>query len=146
MGFEADGAGLERDVDILCHEDGRGLAGVAHIERGGDDPVVFFPEVRQNGAEGLHRGQVALGRVGDVGVDDDGKRASAGEFDALVHRAGVREKLREDAVHPAGIAASLGGLLRFYGVEFLQNFDWYRQVVILELEDRLGVVEEDVGV
>ena len=54
LGFEADGAGLERDVDILCDEDGRGLAGVAHIERGGDDPVVFFPEVRQNGAEGLH--------------------------------------------------------------------------------------------
>jgi hypothetical protein len=49
-------------------------------------------------------------------------------------------------MHAAGVSASLGGLLRFDGVEFLQNFDWYRQVIVLELEDRLGVVEEDVGV
>ena len=46
----------------------------------------------------------------------------------------------------AGIAASLGRLLSFYGIELFQHLDWDDEVVVLKLVDRLGIVLEDVGV
>src|SRR5258708_36949341 len=66
--------------------------------------------------------------------------------DPFVHRAGVRQELLQDAVHPAGVAAALGGLLALDGVELLKDLDRNRQVVVLELEDRLGAVEQNVRV
>ncbi|MGA2444060.1 MAG: hypothetical protein ABSG50_01375 [Opitutaceae bacterium] len=49
-------------------------------------------------------------------------------------------------MHAAGIAATLGGLFAFYGVEFFQNLDRDGEVIVLEFENRLGVVQQDVRI
>jgi hypothetical protein len=97
------------------------------------------------GGQALHgrRRPVVLHQVA---VDDDGERAPAGQLDALVHRARVRQKLLQDAVHAAGIAAALRGLLAFDRIELLKNLDGNRQVVVLEFVDRLWVVQQNVRI
>ena len=52
----------------------------------------------------------------------------------------------QDPVDPAGVAAPLGRLLALDRVQLLEDLDGNRQVVLLELEDRLGVVEQDVRI
>ena len=42
-------------------------------------------------------------------------------FDALVHRARIGQQFLQDAVHAAGVAPALGGLLALDGVEFLEH-------------------------
>jgi hypothetical protein len=49
-------------------------------------------------------------------------------------------------MHAAGIATPFGGLLAFYGVEFLQNLDRDGEVIVLEFENRLWVVQQDVRI
>ena len=63
-----------------------------------------------------------------------------------MHRARIGQKFLQDAVDPTGVAAAFRVLLGFDRVQFFQNLDGDRQVVLLELVDRVRVVEEDVGV
>ena len=63
-----------------------------------------------------------------------------------MHRARVRQELLQDAVHAAGVAAALRGLLALDRIELLKNLDGDRQVVVLEFVDRLGVVQQHVRI
>ena len=145
FGLEADGAGLELDVYVFGNENGGRLILLLDEERGGDDAVIFFGKIGQNRAEAFHRGGAARG-IGEVGINDNGERATVGEFDALVHGAGVGQELLQDAVDAAGVAAALGGLLAFDRIEFLEDLDGDGEVVVLEFIDRLRVVKEDIRV
>ncbi|OQB91835.1 MAG: hypothetical protein BWX86_01934 [Verrucomicrobia bacterium ADurb.Bin122] len=58
----------------------------------------------------------------------------------------IGQQLLQHAVHAAGVAPTLRGLLAFYRVELLQDLYGDRQVVVFKFEDRLGVVQEDVGI
>ena len=49
-------------------------------------------------------------------------------------------------MHAAGIAATLGGLFAFYGVEFFQYLGRDGEVIVLEFENRLWVVQQDVRI
>jgi hypothetical protein len=69
-----------------------------------------------------------------------------GSFDPLVHRARVGQQFLQDAVDAAGVAAALRGLLALDGVELLEHLHRDGEVVVLELEDRLRVVQQDVRV
>ena len=143
--LQAHRAGLELHVDILGDEDGRRRKGLLDKERAGDDAIVLLGEIGQHGAQPLHgrRRPIVLD---EIAVDNDGQRAAVGQLHTLVHGAGVRQELLEDAVHPAGIAAALGGLLAFYRIELLENLDRNGQVIVLELEDRLRIVQQNVRV
>ena len=51
----------------------------------------------------------------------------------------------EHARNGAGVLAELGGFA-FEAVNFLDDFDGNQDVVFLEVEERVGIVEENVGV
>jgi hypothetical protein len=50
------------------------------------------------------------------------------------------------SVNAAGVAAPLGRLLALDRVELLEHLDRDREIVVLELEDRLRIVQQDVRV
>jgi hypothetical protein len=69
-----------------------------------------------------------------------------GQLHPLMHRTGVGQQFLQQAMHPPGVPSPFGGSLAFDPVEFLQHLDRNREIVVLEIEDRLRVVQEDVGV
>ena len=132
-------------VNVFSDENGRRLILLLDKERGGDDAIIFFGKIGQNRAKPFHRGGASRG-ISEVGIDDNRERAAVREFDALVHGAGVRQELLQDAVDAAGVTAALGGLFAFDRIEFLENLDGNGEVVVLEFINRLRVVKEDIRV
>ena len=84
--------------------------------------------------------------VRDVAVflKDDFQLAAVGQFHAFA-QAALAAKAVEHPRNRARVLAELGGFA-LEPVNFLDDFDGNQDVVFREAEQRIGVVEEDVGV
>jgi hypothetical protein len=58
----------------------------------------------------------------------------------------IGQQFLEQAMDPPCVAAPFGGLLALDRVEFLEDLHGYREVVLLEFEEGLGVVQQDVRI
>ncbi len=126
----AERVALHARVDVLGHEDG---AHAARVQRCGhrDDPVVDDAWIEP-------------GRHGDFRARDPHRSALRIPGDALEQVAALAKPV-ERADHGARIAPRLVvGLLE--GVELLDHADRDHHLVLLELEDRVRVVQQHVGV
>ena len=131
----AERVGPDAQVGVHRDEDGRPRrVAVAHVDRGLEDREVLRARLQ------------ADQRVRPVLGDRDAQGAAAVERDALGERRGlVAPQIVEEARDGAGVAAALGPLALEL-VDLLDREDGDDDVVVLELEDRVRVVEQDVGV
>ena len=147
---EPQGAGLELHVEILGDEDRAVGLGIGEVGGAGEDAVVGGIEIREE-----LLGHPAAGRfldelpvvafMLDGGIDEDVEPAAVFELHAEAHLLGGAEAFAQAPVDFAGIGAAGGGL-GLEAVEFLEHFDGNPDDVFLELEHRLGVVNENVGI
>lgn len=73
-------------------------------------------------------------------------QASAGvERHTCSHGFRIGKAVTELAVDVAGIGSS-GCVLRFESVEFLEDFDGNPDVIVLEVQHRERVMDEDIGI
>ena len=77
-------------------------------------------------------------------LNDDAELAAVGQLHALA-QAALAAKAVEHPGNGAGVLAQFGGLA-LEAVDFLDDFDGNQDIVVLEVEQGVGVVEEDVGV
>ena len=81
---------------------------------------------------------------GGAFLKDDAELAAVGQGDAFAQPARAAKTVE----HPgdgAGILAQFGGLA-LEAVNFLDDLDGQQDVVVLEVEQGIGVVEQDIGV
>ena len=69
---------------------------------------------------------------------------AVGQRHALAQLAGPAQAVQH-AGHGARILPQLGGFA-FKAVDFLDDFDGQHDVIIIEIEQRVGVVEQDIGI
>ena len=74
----------------------------------------------------------------------DSQFAAGGQFHAFAQAAGAAKAV-EHARDGAGVLAKFGGFA-LETVDFLDDFDGKEDVVLLEIEQGVGVVEEDIGI
>ena len=79
------------------------------------------------------------------GIDEDVKSSAVLEHHAFAHLLGGAESLAQAPMHFARIRAARCGF-GFKTIELLQHFDRHPDDILLKLEHRLRVVNEDVGV
>ena len=126
--------GLEAKVDVLGDEDGGAAAlGVADGDGEGEDAGIDVAGVRRGGP-GAGRGF----------LEDDAEDAAVGEHDAFGEGTLAAEGVEAPGNGPRVLAALAGLALEL--VDLLDDLDGDEDVVVLEVEQGVGVVEEDVGV
>ena len=133
-GLQAQGVGAQPQVDVLGDEDGLvvGVA-LAHVEGHAQDQVVGDLALAQGGAgPTAARPPPAAARRWAAGAPSD-------------RRCAARPEAVQHARHLAGVAPALRGLLLEL-VDLLEDEDRDHHLVVLELQDRAGVVDQDVGV
>ena len=131
LGGNAKGIALDAGIDVLGDEDGL-LALLDQIVSDGDDAIV-------GGIGGQARAELDLMRQ-----DDANPAVGLGDVDALGEMAEAAEVV-EVADDGAGIAAKIvGGGLE--PVEFLDHIEGDHDLIISQEEDRVGVVQQDIGV
>ena len=84
--------------------------------------------------------------IHQVAIDDNRQGSAIRQLYALQHSVGIWQETLQDSMNPTCVATALRRLFSFNGVELLQHFDRNRQVIVFEFEDRLGIVQKDVGV
>ncbi len=87
---------------------------------------------------------VAVGGTVAVFLKGDLQLAAVGQFHAFAQAALAAEAVE----HPrdrARVLAQLGGFA-LEAVNFLDDLDGNQDIVVLEVEERIGVVEENIGV
>ena len=129
---EAEGVGLDAEVDIFADKDG-GVFRLRFLDARG---------IRQNPV--VHRifGQNRLAAA--IFVEADFQLAAIRQIHARA-QAAFAAKTVEHPRHRAGVAAQLGGFA-LEAVNLLDDFDGHEDVVLLKIEERIGVVEQDVSV
>ena len=141
---------LSCHVQVLGDQDGAVRLGVGEISGAGENAIVGRIEI------GKKRARLAAARrfldefplvalVLERGVDEDVEHAAVLELHAGAHLLGGAEAFAQAAMDLAGIRAAGRGL-RLEAIEFLQHFDGNPDHVVLKLEHRLRVVNQDVGV
>jgi hypothetical protein len=129
---QAERVGADAQVHVLGDEDRRHAPrAVADVERHGEDVVVG--DLAR--AQGL--GQLAA-------RERDGDAAARGQAHAIVEVALLAQGV-EQAGDGAGVATALVQLL-LEGVDLLDDRDRDVDVVLLELEERLGIVQQDIRI
>ena len=126
------------DAQVRVHRDEHGrprLVAVAHVDRDLEDRAVL-----RAGVEADHQ------RLGPLLGDGDAQRAAAVERDAARERLPVRlAEVVEEPRDVARVAPALGALALEL-VDLLDRVDRDDEIVVLELEDRLRVVQEHVRI
>ena len=126
--------GADAQVDVLGDEDGRlVLVRVAHVQRDHQDQVVGDLALAQRRR---HRTR----RRGDPHL-----AAAFGQRDAVGQTPAVRAQAVEHPRHLARVPPELGRLL-LEGVDLLEDEDRDDDFVVRELEDRAGIVKQNVRV
>ncbi len=133
LGLEPERVGADAEVDVLRDEDRRPVAiAVPDLERHADDEVV----------DDLRR----LERVGELlRRQRDRELAAVRQRDAVGEALALLAELVEAAGDLARVAAALRQLL-LEVVDLLEDVDRDEDVVVLEVEHRPRIVEQDVRV
>ena len=103
-----------------------------HVQGQGDDATVH---------------SVVADRDGSIAVailEDDAQSAAVGELDPLAQPALVAQAV-QCARNRARVLPAFGGL-PFESVHLLDDFDGNEDVVVLKIQNRVGIMEKNVGV
>ena len=155
LDLKAERLGLEGHARILGDEHDRPLGGITQVKGGGDNAVVGGVHLHEDRPDPLGAGAVEV--VADQRfIDDDTELAAVAQF--RVQRTGalgvafgdllqrtVLEQRADRAVDPARAGAQLAGL-RLKPIQLGENLDRNGDRVLVELKERLGVVNQYVGV
>ena len=135
LGQQPERVGLDAQVDVLADQDGLALGlGLLDAEGQRKDAVIHRVRVED---------RVAVPGGGAL-LEDDAEVPAVGQDDAFAQPARAAEAVQH-AGDGAGILAEFGGL-PLKAVNFLDDLDRQEDIVVLELEQRIGVMEQDIGV
>jgi hypothetical protein len=127
--------GLDAQVDVFADQDGLAF-GLRLLDAKGQGQNAVVHRVRAE-----HRMAVP---GGGALLKDDTEVSAVGEGNALAQPARTPKAVQQAGDRP-GILAQFGGLA-LEVVNLLDDLDRQEDVVILELEQRIGVVEQDNGI
>lgn len=133
LSLQTEGVGFDAEVDVFGDEDGGCV-------------LIFFVNAVSEREDAAVDGVVADGdgAVGTFFGKNDSQIASVGERDAFAESA-FGAKFVEATRNGARVLTEFAGLA-FEAIDFFDDIDRNKNGVLLEIEDGVGVVEENVGV
>ena len=133
LGLESHRVRLDPEIDVLGDQDGRrpGI-GLLDVARQGDETVVHGGAVHRDGRSAV------------LAVEENAEPAPRGQRNPFTQAALAAERVEQPRDRPCVLAAVAGFPLE--AVDLLDDFDGNEDAVILKAEERVRVVEQDVGV
>src|SRR5207249_6499855 len=135
LGQQAEGVGLDAQVDVFADQDGLAFGlFLLNAESQGEDAVIH--------GIGAEYGVAVFG--GLAGLEYNAQSSAIGQSDALAQAARAAQAI-ERARDTARVLAQLSGFA-FEAINFLNDLDRQQNIILLEREQRVGIVEEDIGI
>ena len=135
LGQQPERVGLDAQVDVFAHQDGLAL-GLGLLDAEGQRQDAVIHRVRVENSVAVPGGSGPLKYDAEV--------PAVGQRNAFAQPARAAKAVQHAGDRP-GVLAQFGGLA-LEAVNFLDDLNGQEDVVILELEQGIGVMEQDIGI